>query len=43
METETDTDKDTTNITEEVKNNIENWDELNIKSELLRGINAYGF
>jgi translation initiation factor 4A len=43
METETDTDKDTTNITEEVKNNIENWDELNIKSELLRGIYAYGF
>jgi translation initiation factor 4A len=28
---------------EEVKNNIETWDELNIKTELLRGIYAYGF
>jgi len=30
-------------ITEEVENNIINWDDLNIKSDLLRGIYAYGF
>ena len=32
-----------TDITEEIKNNIEKWDDLNLKTELLRGIYAYGF